>query len=397
MRGAQTWVLTDVERGLWTEALEIDRRVAPELPEGVFIRKRTLRGGLGDGVDAVEVHNGAFAFTILPTRGMGLWRGSYHGHAVGWQAPVRGPVHPKFVQTCDRGGLGWLAGFDECIVRCGLESNGAPCDDVLPGNTGAPTRIRLNLHGRIANLPAHRVEIQVVPGTPPELVVTGVVDETMLFFPKLRLTTRISTRPGANAVTIADCITNLGATPQEMELLYHCNFGPPFLEPGATLVLAAAQTAPRDAEATRGLPQWPAYAAPTAGRIEQCFWHEPLGDAAGQSVAMLRNAAGTLGAALRFNVRELPCFTQWKNEGALADGYVTGLEPGTNYPNPRPFERSQGRVVTLAPGAEHTATVTLEIHDTAAGVKGVEGEIAAIQGGRPHVVHDAPRGEWSPG
>ncbi len=395
MNTANTWVLTDVDQGVWLDTLELDHRTAG-LPEGAFIRKRTRHGGLTDGVDVVEVHNGAFSFTVLPTRGMGLWRGNYRGLHVGWQPPVRGPVHPKFVHPAERGGLGWLAGFDECIVRCGLESNGAPCDDVIPSNTGAPTTVRLTLHGRIANIPAHYVAMEIVPGPQPELVVTGVVDEAMLFCPQFRLTTRISTRLGSNAVTLSDRITNLAATPQELELLYHCNFGNPFLEPGARLVLAAAQTAARDAEALADLDRWATYAGPTAGYIEKCYWHEPLGDAAGQSVAMLRNAAGTQGAALRFNTRELPCFTQWKNCGAMSDGYVTGLEPGTNYPNPRTFERAQGRVIRLEPGQEHTATVTLEIHDTAAGVQGIEAEIAALQANRPHRVHPAPRKEWSP-
>ena len=62
---------------------------------------------------------------------------------------------------------------------------------------------------------------------------------------------------------------------------------------------------------------------------------------------MLRNHAGDRGVVLRFDKDQLPAFTLWKNTGGLRDGYVTGLEPGTNYPNPRPFERRTDRVVTL--------------------------------------------------
>ena len=53
----------------------------------------------------------------------------------------------------------------------------------------------------------------------------------------------------------------------------------------------------------------------------------------------------TAAIALRFNRQELPCFTVWKNTAALEDGYVTGLEPATNFPNFKTFERQQGRVV----------------------------------------------------
>jgi hypothetical protein len=46
-----------------------------------------------------------------------------------------------------------------------------------------------------------------------------------------------------------------------------------------------------------------------------------------------------LGLILRWNRRELPCFTLWRNSAAVEDGYVTGLEPGTNFPNFKGFER----------------------------------------------------------
>ena len=75
-----------------------------------------LRGGLRDGIDLIEVDNGVLSYSILPTRGMGLLRGNYHGIDLGWKAPMHGPVHPRHVNTADRGGIGWLAGFDEWLM-----------------------------------------------------------------------------------------------------------------------------------------------------------------------------------------------------------------------------------------------------------------------------------------
>ena len=57
----------------------------------------------------------------------------------------------------------------------------------------------------------------------------------------------------------------------------------------------------------------------------------------GRTLATLYNAAADRGLTLRFNRNELPCFTLWKNTAALEDGYVTGLEPATNYPNFKTF------------------------------------------------------------
>ncbi|OXE35403.1 MAG: hypothetical protein CGW95_14090, partial [Phenylobacterium zucineum] len=40
----------------------------------------------------------------------------------------------------------------------------------------------------------------------------------------------------------------------------------------------------------------------------------------------------------------LPYFVIWKNTVDVSDGYVCGLEPSTNFPNPRTFEETKGRV-----------------------------------------------------
>ena len=48
-----------------------------------------------DGIDLVEIHNGAFSYSVLLTRGMGLWRGEYRGNFLGWRAPVLGPVERR--------------------------------------------------------------------------------------------------------------------------------------------------------------------------------------------------------------------------------------------------------------------------------------------------------------
>lgn len=388
------WVLTDAEGRVWLDSFAID---AAELGlgQGWSIRKRTLRGGLSDGVDLIEVDNGALSFSLLPTRGMGLWRGAYRGLPIGWQSPVRGPVHPGFVDIQDRGGLGWLTGFDEAVVRCGLDSTGAPGPDVVPNNMGVPTEVSLTLHGRIANLPATRVEVEVRDGDPPELVVTGTVYETGLFYPGYRLVSRTSTVAGSNELTIVDEVTNLRAVDAEMELLYHCNFGAPFLDAGARLVTAARVVAPRDPRAVEGIAAYDTYLGPTAGYVEQCYWYDLLADAGGRCLAMLRNVAGDRGLVVRFSKRELPAFTQWKNTASLADGYVTGLEPATDYPNAKSFERQRGRVVRLAGGATHRAELVLQVQDSAAGVAAVEREAGALQKQDKRTVHPRPVAEYS--
>ena len=103
--------------------------------------------GLRDGVLLVEPMAGDTQLFLLPDRGLGIWKMRSGPVELGWHSPVKGPVHPSFVRVDEPSGLGWLAGFDELVCRCGLISNGAPeCD--------ATGRLVHGLHGRIANLPA---------------------------------------------------------------------------------------------------------------------------------------------------------------------------------------------------------------------------------------------------
>ena len=307
-----------------------------------------------------------------------------------------GPVHPKFVNTSAAGNLGWLTGFDEWLVRCGLASNGPPGEDVYTDRHGRPRKDVLSLHGRIANQPAHYVEVRINLDPPFELSVVGQVEEGGLFLPHLHLTTTITTIPGSNRVVIHDLIENRGAELAEMQLLYHCNLGPPFLEAGSRVVTPIRTVAPISNRAAEGIDTLETYAGPTAGFAEQVYCYDLLADSAGRSLALLYNHAANKGVALRFNRQELPCFTVWKNTAALEEAYVTGLEPGTNYPNFKGFERQQGRVPVLPPGGHWQATWSIEVYDDAMGVANVLKEIVSLQAQAKAIVHRTPQGPFSP-
>jgi hypothetical protein len=90
---------------------------------------------------------------------------------------------------------------------------------------------------------------------------------------------------------------------------------------------------------------------------------------------------------LCFNVRQLPCFSLWRNLVAGEDGYVTGIEPGTNFPNPRSVETKQGRVVFLSIGQKWTADLALDWFLEPAAVAESERAIRELQGGRQAAVY----------
>ena len=152
---------------------------------------------------------------------------------------------------------------------------------------------------------------------PYELSVRGEVEEGALFCPHLRLTTTYTTAPGSNRLVIHDVVENRSAQPAEMQMLYHCNFGPPFLEAGSRVLAPVREMAPQTPRAAEGIDSYETYAGPTAGFAEQVYVYDLLADDRGHTLSVLVNTAQDRAVAVRFNRNELPCFTVWKNTGAV--------------------------------------------------------------------------------
>lgn len=379
-----SYTLTDARRDLRVGDFALRSQDLGPSKAPWSVTQRTLRGGRREGVELIEVNNGVLSISVVPTRGMGLWNAHAGGLRLGWDSPVAdGPVHPSHVNLLNWGGLGWLEGFDELLARCGLENNGAPYTE---GDA------RFGLHGKIANIPAHYVAVHADPGPDGLIRVEGHVDESKLFSTQVRMVTTLSTAPGSNRFTVIDEFRNPSDLPQEMQILYHWNFGPPLLEEGARFVAPCKTVVPRNARAVQGLGHYDVYAPPEPGFAEQVYFFDLIGKGGdqGETLALLRDRAGEKGVALRFDRSRLPCFTLWKNTGGLKSGYVTGLEPGANYPNPKPYEKSQSRVVTLPPGGSHVVETTLEVLLDRQAVAAVEAEINALQSQGAPEIHPAP-------
>ena len=383
------YVITCFDSGIHHETLQIGPAEAGPLAgsDQWQIRARELRGGESHGVQVVTLNNGVLELSILPTRGMGVWQGRFRNLPLGWQSPVKRPVHPAFVNLHDRNGLGWLNGFNELMCRCGLAFNGPP---------GADEGTAITLHGRIANLPAHRVVVRVDHSGPGTIEVQGVVDEASMFGTALRLTSTVRMQAGSSRCDFIDEITNIGGSETPLSLLYHINIGQPFLDAGAENRVACRELAPRDPHSAKGVEQHAVYGPPTVGLPEEAFYYRPVGDAQHWSTAVLKNKAATAAFAVHYRIDQLPCFTVWKNTQSLAEGYVTGLEPGVNLPNFRAYERQQNRLPKLAPGASYRSEFAWEFADDTTGVQKLVDRVNTLQQAVTPIVHTTPQPGWSP-
>lgn len=374
-----------------SETIDLLARLRPnvraKVPDGITVRQMTLHGGKSEGVELVTINNGKLSITVVPTRGMSVLEVKSGDVRLGWNSPVKDPVHPSFVNLEGRGGLGWLDGFNEWMVRCGLEFAGHPGLDRFTTNTGDTAEMMLTLHGKIGNIPANNVEV-LLDGN--RVGIRGVVDERLFFGPKLRLEAELWTEAGSDTFTISDRVTNHGAGDQEFQLIYHGNYGRPLLGEGSKIHVAAKSVHPMNDHAAKSVSNWSVYDAPTPNYIEQVYLIHPLADEDGRTAAVLSTADGKTATTVRWSTSQLPYLTIWKNTTSEADGYVTGIEPATGFPYNRSVERKAGRLQKIAAGKSREFSLDFTIHSGADSVAAAIAGVSKIQGETETQLHDKP-------
>ncbi len=336
---------------------------------------KQLHSGRSAGIWQLDVACGNFRASFLPTRGMSVEDVHIGDFRFGWRSPVRGPVHPSYVPIAEPSGLGFLDGFTELLVRCGLTNNGAP-------QFGANGQLELALHGRIGNLPAQNLQAHVEGSV---LEIVAEVDEIRFHFEKWRLTTQYRMTAGQASIEVIDTVTNLSGQLRDFQILYHFNLGEPLLEPGGKIEAPLHEISPRNPNTAADLERWSEIDAPRPDDPEIVVLTTPKGDEHGQTLSLLTNRQRTAAAAIECNLRELPYLTFWKNFRDPHDGYVIGLEPATNYPNPKRFEAQHNRTRKLKPGESTAFHWAMHFANTKEDVQSLRAQIQKIQGS------DAPK------
>jgi hypothetical protein len=372
----KTWIISDTDSSYCAQDFQIPGSQLG-FDDGAYCRKTTLSGGRQAGVQLIEICNGLLSLRVCPTRGMGIIDGRFGSHFLGWRSPVREIVHPQYIHLLEMGGRGCHYGFNELLNRCGIEWSGAMGEDEVADNMGRSRRIFLPLHGKVGWTPASRVCL-VARGE--ELILEGEVPEQAVFGANYLLRTRLTLRKASACARIEDTLANLGGTAGEYEMIYHTNFGPPFLERGARYLGSFDAVVPRDEAAAAGLASLFSFPAPTADFVEQVFLFRAHPDAQGFAHQLLINAAGSLAAKVSFRVDTLPYTILWKRCAALADGYVVGLNPCSDLPNPRRQEREAGRVGRIVAGAEVRFAHWIELFEGSDSVQSAVRDVQSCAG-----------------
>lgn len=302
---------------------ELLRRVG-SFAQVAGLREYTYSSGRADGVRAVGVNTGALAFEVLPGRALDIAAASYKGIPVGY-ASKSGLCHPAFYNRADPGGFedSFLGGV---LTTCGMHTIGPASEH------GGRTNI---LHGRLANIPAEKIAVHEDWNDDGcTFRVEGEVRHSSFYREDLVLRRSVTASLGGTSLRIEDVVENRDFAPSPCLLLYHIQFGFPFLDEASRLVTSPA----RSVTARPGTPEsevaaHAVFAPPADGVPEACFYHdfEPGGaDGEGRAAACLFNprlGERGMGVYVRYDTRTLPVFVQWKM--LRSREYVCGLEPAT--------------------------------------------------------------------
>lgn len=309
-------------------------------------RHYRLTDGVRDGCRCIDVRTGGgLEYTVVCDRGMDLSLASFRGVNLVYLTE-NAEAHPAFY---DAQGSAWLRTFSAgLLTTCGPSYLGDPCEDAGE---------QLGLHGRFSAIPAQRIcdETDLESGV---IRLTGQIVEACPFGEKLSIRRTISSALGGASVTITDEIRSRGDRPTPLTMLYHVNFGFPFLDESTEFLVPSACCSGYGAYSDERLEERFHMKPPAPENREKNFLH--TFGAFGRPVRAWvwnRKILGGVAVYLSFHSQELPYMTQWMLENAR--DYVAALEPANVPCLPRSELRRSGLLPMLEPG--QTVRLHLEL------------------------------------
>jgi len=318
------------------------------------VKNYVMTDGRANNMRAIDVVNGSGLFmTILPDRCMDIYQLIYKDTNMSYISAA-GAVHPSYYDNRGQEFLrSFYAGF---LTTCGLETICGPSEDAGEA---------LGLHGRVSNTPADNyyaeIEEENTESGAPEIVVTGTMTQARLFGDKYSLVREYRIHTGENKFTIRDTVKNIGYKRSPHMILYHLNYGYPFLDENIEINIPSDETLPADDFAAVDIDKWDRFSAPQQGIDEQCYYHKLKTDPAGYAKYSLYNPGLKKGLSVKYDAAALDYFIQWKMCGE--GDYVLGLEPANCRGGGRKKAREDGILKFLEPSEEVKYHIDVEFSE----------------------------------
>ena len=295
-----------------------------------------FEGGKAGGSRQIRVNTcNGLSVVLLPDRGLDIAEIYYKGVKVSFISK-NGITGQNAVNPHETEFLNYFAGG--MLTTCGLRNAGPACRE--ESSEYHP------LHGRYNTIPAQ--ETGIYRPDQETIEVTGTVKETALFGYNLKMHRCIRVNSKDSSIDIEDTLTNDSPEAQEIMLLYHYNFGFPFIQDGCRVEFEEDDDViPRDKEAEKGMDSYSELTTPKDGYAEQVFFHRQKGDNEGFGTVKVINPHLGLSAELKYDTSVLPVLVHWKC--MRSTDYALGLEPANCYVKGRTDERKNNTLKIIQP------------------------------------------------
>lgn len=337
------------------------------LQQLAYTRECTVHEGRANGLRAVEVKNEDMRYLVLGDKCLDVAELEYKGITVsftskpGLNGRNQFDTHGEEALRSIMGGL---------FFTCGLQNICGPVE--VNGNDHP-------MHGRIRTTPAeHLCSDAYWDGDDYILEVKGEMRESHLFGTNLVLRRTVRSVYGSGKIQIIDQVENQTAEEADLMLMYHCNFGYPFLQPGTRLVLPSKSVKGREEWSQDHIDQWKVATEPKDGETEYVYIHELAGDEDGNSFAAIINDQLGFGVRLDFDRKVQPHFMEWMS--MKTGDYVIGLEPSNSSVYGRRYHEAQGTMHKIAPFATETYHLSFTILKDAEAIAQTEQDCAKLLG-----------------
>ena len=312
------------------------------------IRLLQVEDGPGRGQRLLVVRNArGIGFEIAVDRGFDISGATWRGINIGWNSANGMPWPPNSVDAED--GVGFYRNFDGFIVTCGLDHiGGARLGDAGRYIHKHRRQVFHPLHGRISSQRAALSGYGIDWGAgAPVIWAQAVVRQSSVFGENLVLRRRIAMEVFGQTIRMDDAVENRGFRPTPHAMLYHVNFGYPFLDPTTEISgdLGGEAISTFNSEDRRPRDDFVDY-----------YQEMPVVSGAPTAAIELRNPglSGGARARLSFLRGQLPSFGIWR---AFQSGvYALALEPARRH---APGGNPPDAPITLAPG--ETAQYQIEL------------------------------------
>ena len=325
-------------------------RVASNMAQICGVTESVYQNGKSGGMKHYTVKTGSgLEFELLPDRCLDIASVTFNGVNISFLTK-NGIVSPTYANAAANAFSHYMTGG--MLMTCGLLNAGDACMDTDGAFHPA--------HGTIGITPAESPYSKEYWDNDDYIFEAGgKMRESGLFGENLTLSRNISAKLGENSISIHDTVENNGPEAVEFMLLYHFNFGYPFLNEKLKVQFPDGTVTARDSQAKHGILDCERMICPQDGFCEQVFFRDAKSKN-GIVTAILENNEIGIGVRLSYQNDNLPILVQWKS--MRSGDYALGIEPSNNYIMGRKAERKNGTIKQLKGFGKEQYTLKLEFY-----------------------------------